>query len=126
MSKKLMHQIRNYILVIIGTFLLAFGSVIFLTKCELVAGGISGIAIIIQHGFNNSGVYVYDYVVAGLTVISWLAGLLFVGKDFAIHSYLLEYLYLIRSPLILQANKKLVTSSYVVYSVESLLEEESR
>lgn len=94
MSKKLMHQIRNYILVIIGTFLLAFGSVIFLTKCELVAGGISGIAIIIQHGFNNSGVYVYDYVVAGLTVISWLAGLLFVGKDFAIKTALSSALYI--------------------------------
>lgn len=94
MSKKLMHQIRNYILVIIGTFLLAFGSVIFLTKCELVAGGVSGIAIIIQHGFNGSGVYVYDYVVAGLTVISWLVGLLFVGKDFAIKTALSSALYI--------------------------------
>lgn len=94
MSKKLIHQIRNYILVIIGTFLLAFGSVIFLTKCELVAGGISGIAIIIQHGFNNSGIYVYDYVVAGLTVISWLVGLLFIGKDFAIKTALSSTLYI--------------------------------
>ena len=48
-KKQVLKQISNYTAVIIGTFLLAFGSVIFLTKPELVAGGISGIAIIIQH-----------------------------------------------------------------------------
>lgn len=94
MSKKLLLQIRNYILVIIGTFLLAFGSVIFLTKCELVAGGISGIAIIVQHGFNSQGIYVYDYVVAGLTIISWFIGLIFVGKDFALKTALSSALYI--------------------------------
>ena len=91
MSKKVVHQIRNYILVILGTFFLSFGSVIFLTECELVAGGMSGIAIIIQHFFT---VRIYDYVVAGLTVFFWLLGLIFVGKDFAIKTALSSALYI--------------------------------
>ena len=93
MSKKtLLTQIQNYVLVIIGTFFLAFGSVIFLTQCELVAGGISGIAIIANHFAVN--VNIYDYVVAGLMVIFWLIGLIFVGKDFALKTLLSSVLYI--------------------------------
>lgn len=72
----------NYFLVILGTFLLAFGTVIFLTKCELVSGGLSGIGILVQHQFPD--IILYDYVVSGLTVIFWIIGLIFLGKDFAI------------------------------------------
>lgn len=91
MSRKTLNIIRNYILVILGTFFLAFGSVIFLTECELVAGGMSGIAIIVQHFFS---VPVYDYVVAGLTVFFWLLGLIFVGKEFALKTALSSALYI--------------------------------
>ena len=92
MDKKLvLKQTSNYIAVILGTFLLAFGSVIFLTKAELVAGGISGIAIIIQHFVD---VQIYDYLVAGLTVFFWLLGLKFVGKDFALKTALSSALYI--------------------------------
>ena len=90
-KKRLLKQINNYTAVIIGTFLLAFGSVIFLTKSELVAGGISGIAIIIQHYVD---VAIYDYLVAGLTVLFWLIGLIFLGKDFAFKTALSSLLYI--------------------------------
>ena len=90
MSKKTINVIRNYILVIIGTFFLSFGSVIFLTQCELVSGGLSGIAIIIQHFV---AIKIYDYVVAGLTVLFWIIGLIFLGKDFAVKTALSSLLY---------------------------------
>ena len=79
MRKNIYKQLLNYFLVIIGTFILSFGSVIFLSECELVSGVISGIAIIFQHYFT---IQIYDYAVAGLTVVLWLIGLIFVGKDF--------------------------------------------
>ncbi len=92
MDKKLvLKQVSNYVAVILGTFLLAFGSVIFLTKAELVAGGISGIAIIIQHFVDLA---IYDYLVAGLTVFFWLLGLIFLGKDFALKTALSSALYI--------------------------------
>ena len=92
MSKKIViRQINNYLAVIIGTFFLAFGSVIFLTKPELVAGGISGIAIIIQHFV---AIDIYDILAAALTVFFWLLGLFFVGKDFALKTLLSSVLYI--------------------------------
>ena len=90
-KKRVLKLINNYVSIIVGTFLLAFGSVIFLTKAELVAGGISGIAIIIQHFFITP---IYDYVVAGLTVFFWLLGLIFLGKDFALKTALSSALYI--------------------------------
>lgn len=90
-NKIVIKQIINYLLVTIGTALLAFGSVIFLTELELVAGGLSGIAIIIQHFFQTQ---IYDIVVAILTVIFWLIGLIFVGKDFAMKTLLSSLLYI--------------------------------
>ena len=80
MAKKWTKQLLNYFLVALGTLVLAFGTVVFLTKCELVAGGVSGIAIIIQHFVD---VKIYDYLIAGLTTLFWIIGLIFCGKDFA-------------------------------------------
>lgn len=90
-KRRVLKQVNNYVAVILGTFLLAFGSVIFLTKSELVAGGISGIAIIIQHFVASN---IYDYLVAGLTVFFWVLGLIFLGKDFALKTALSSALYI--------------------------------
>ena len=90
-NNKVLKLIHSYILVAIGTFVLSFGSVIFLAKCELVSGGISGIAIIIQHFVD---INVYDYAVAGLMAITWLIGLIFVGKSFAIRTLFSTALYI--------------------------------
>lgn len=89
-NKRILKIAHSYLLVAIGTFVLAFGSVIFLAKCELVSGGISGIAIIIQHFID---INVYDYAVAGLMVITWLIGLIFVGKSFAAKTLFSTLLY---------------------------------
>ena len=90
-KNKVLRLIHSYILVAIGTFVLAFGSVVFLAKCELVSGGISGIAIIIQHYVD---INVYDYAVAGLMVVTWLIGLLFVGKSFAARTLFSTFVYI--------------------------------
>ena len=97
-KKHVVKQITNYIAVILGTFLLAFGSVIFLEKSNLVAGGVSGIAIVVQHavrvGLNDMSIRIYDYVVYGLMVIFWVLGLIFLGKDFALKTLLSSLLYI--------------------------------
>ena len=89
--KKILREIRNYILVAVGTLILAFGSVIFLSRTEIVAGGVSGIAIIVNHFFD---INIYDYVVAASTVILWIIGLIFVGKDFALKTLFSSILYI--------------------------------
>lgn len=90
-KKRVLKLVNNYVAIVLGTFLLSFGSVIFLTKAELVAGGVSGIAIIIQHFVD---IAIYDYLVAGLTILFWLIGLIFLGKDFALKTALSSLLYI--------------------------------
>lgn len=90
-KKRVLKLVNNYVAIVLGTFLLAFGSVIFLTKAELVAGGVSGIAIIIQHFVD---IAIYDYLVAALTVLFWFIGLIFLGKDFAFKTALSSLLYI--------------------------------
>lgn len=90
-SKKVLKTIHSYLLVAIGTFILSFGSVVFLAKSELVSGGISGIAIVIQHFVD---INIYDYAVAGLMAITWLIGLIFVGKIFALRTLFSTALYI--------------------------------
>ena len=91
MSKNIKKQIWNYLLVAFGTIILAFGTVIFLTRCELVAGGVSGMAIIIQHFFKEN---IYDYLVAAFTLLFWIIGLIFCGKDFAIKTLFSSLVYI--------------------------------
>lgn len=87
--------IFNSLLVLFGNIFLAFGTAIFLTKLDIVAGGLSGIGIIIQHFVGNSplvggwigeiiGKSVIDLVVFALTWILWAVGLIFLGKEFAL------------------------------------------
>lgn len=87
--------ITNIFLVLLGNFSLAFGTAIFLTKLDIVAGGLSGIGIIIQYfvgqptiftGFwaQVFGTTIIDIVVFALTWILWGIGFIFLGRDFAI------------------------------------------
>lgn len=105
-KKAVVKQVLNYFLIILGTFLLAFGSVIFLEKSNLVAGGVSGIAIIVQHisrvATGNEALLIYDYVIYGLMVAFWVIGLIFLGKDFALKTLLSTLVYMGLSTLFLR------------------------
>lgn len=73
------------VIVILGTFVVAFGNVCFLVPMEINAGGLNGIAIIIRHFVPDTyKVLSYNIVVTTLSIIFWLLGLILVGKEFAI------------------------------------------
>ena len=77
--------ILRTLLVIVGTFLVVFGSVAFLVPLDINAGGLSGIGIIARFfAATEHKVLVYNLVVDGLAVLLWLVGLLFIGKEFAL------------------------------------------
>lgn len=96
--KKLMSKInvKNLILqifvVIIGSFLLSFGNVVFLEPASINAGGLNGIAIIVQQFFRNGSETVlaiaYNVTIYSLSIILWIIGLIFLGKDFALKTLL--------------------------------------
>lgn len=82
--------ICNNFLIIIGSFLLAIGAAVFLTNLSIVAGGLSGVAIIVQHYVDFQ---VIDIVVWGLTVILWFVGLFTIGKEFSLKTLLSSIAY---------------------------------
>lgn len=92
--------ICNNFLIIVGSFLLAIGTGVFLTRLSIVSGGIGGIAIIIQHYYSNT--QIIDIVVAFLTAILWFVGLIFCGKDFAFKTLLASILYPVFLSIILR------------------------
>ena len=84
-KKELWIHIARIALVILGTVLVAFGSVAFHVPLDINAGGLSGIGITVRYFVpENMKVLVYNLVVTIASVILWLVGLLFIGKEFAI------------------------------------------
>ena len=78
------------ILIIFGSFLLAIGTGIFLSRLSIVAGGLSGIGIIIQHYVDFQ---ILDIVVWVGTAILWVVGLFTVGKEFSFRTLLSSIAY---------------------------------
>lgn len=78
-------------LVILGNALLAFGTTVFLVPQNLVAGGLSGVAIIIQNIF--PGTKIIDITVAILSWTLFLIGLVFLGKKFTLQTLISTIVY---------------------------------
>lgn len=77
--------ISKILIVILGTFLVAFGNVTFLVPLDINAGGLNGIAIIGRFFASDANkVLVYNLIVDISAVILWLVGLIFIGKEFAL------------------------------------------
>ena len=74
-KKEYMGQIKNVMLTVIGTLILAAGTAIFIVPFDLVAGGVSGLAIIITR-LIPSELITIDLVV---TVLTW--ALFLMGKS---------------------------------------------
>lgn len=108
-KKEILIMIRNLFFVIIGTAILACGSGIFLVPFNLVTGGMSGIAIILDYifpikigNFNSIDIYV--------TIITWVMyflGLFILGKSFAIKTLISSIVY----PPMLSLSLRLVESN---------------
>ncbi len=84
-KKEWLVAIYKVLIVILGTFLVAFGNVAFLVPLDINAGGLNGIAVIARYFTEDSmKVLVYNLVVDIAAVVLWLVGLIFVGKEFAL------------------------------------------
>lgn len=84
--------IKNLFLVVLGTVILAFGTAVFILPFNLVVGGVSGIALILD------ALLPYEFITVDLiiTVITWLLffiGLIVLGKDFAMKTLISTIVY---------------------------------
>lgn len=78
--------VKNFFLVVLGTGVLAFGTAVFLVPYELVTGGVSGIAIVLDSFSSDVLGFALgeDFYITVLTWVLFLLGWIFLGKDFAL------------------------------------------
>lgn len=91
-NKPLLEKIKSFALVFLGTLVLAFGTAVFLIPFELVAGGISGIAIVFSE-LTGGSVLTVEAAITTLTWASFLLGLFALGKGFALKTLLSSAVY---------------------------------
>jgi len=89
---ELLVQAKSFLLIIGGTLILSVGSAIFLLPFELVSGGVSGIAIIINR-FLPEGLISVDMIVTVITWLLFFIGLIVLGKAFAMKTLLSTIVY---------------------------------
>ncbi len=100
-NKEIRNRIRNIGLVILGTLILAFGTAIFILPFDLVAGGMSGLAIVIDALIPIEAITV-DLIITVLTWGLFLIGLIFLGKDFAMKTLISAIVYPVAISLFLR------------------------
>ena len=84
-KKEWTKAILKALVVVLGTFVVAFGNVAFLVPLDINAGGLNGVAIIAKYFVaENAKVLVYNIIVDAASVALWLIGLIFIGKEFAL------------------------------------------
>lgn len=105
-------QIKNTVLIIVGTFIIAFGTALFIIPFNLVAGGMPGIGIILNKllssipFFANFSVVTYASL---LNCVLFVLGLIILGKTFALKTFVSAVTY----PIALYLCELLVTTNFL-------------
>ena len=90
-KNELIRQAKNVMLVILGTLVLAFGCAVFMLPFQLVTGGVTGISIIIDSVIK--GAIPIDVIIAVITWGLFIIGLIVLGKEFALKTFLSSLIY---------------------------------
>ncbi len=106
-KKDYFRYFRRLFMIVIGTLFLTFGTAAFLTPYNIVTGGISGIGIVIQNIFfkGDNAQNIVDIVAVALNIITFIVGLIFLGKRFAFQTFLSVIIYSISLPLFMRVLK---------------------
>ena len=84
-KKEWRKSILKTLMIVIGTTIMTFGGIAFLVPLNINSGGLSGIAIVVRFFVpDDMKVLVYNLVTDIATVILWVVGLLFIGKEFSL------------------------------------------
>ena len=89
--KAFIKTLKNFLLVIFGTFTVSAGVAIFLFQFHLVSGGVAGISTILEqitNGFISQSAFA-----SILTWAAFLAGFMVIGRDFALKTLVSTIVY---------------------------------
>lgn len=86
-QRKILGEVFNVFLVILGCVIMAFGDALFIAPCNIISGGVSSVGIIVNFFVKSAtGFECTDIVVAVFQVLLWVLGLVVLGKKFSIHT----------------------------------------
>lgn len=91
-KKRILREILNIFLVIVGSAVLAFGDAAFITPLNLVTGGVISVGVIVQY-FVGDAFQVVDLITWGMQLILLVVSFIFLGKKFTMHTILATILY---------------------------------
>ena len=89
--QEILQIIKNVLLTIVGTIVLAFGVAVFIVPFELITGGVSGLALIFE-----AVVPLEISIDLYVTILTWalfLLGLFILGRDFALKTLISTIVY---------------------------------
>lgn len=91
-KSEVLTTLKNIFLVIAGTLILSFGSAVFIIPFDLVTGGVSGIAIILNKIIPIEFLTV-DLIITITTWLLFFVGLFVLGKSFALKTLISTIIY---------------------------------
>lgn len=87
---------KNTLLIVLGTFIIAFGTGIFLIPFDLVTGGVSGLGIVLNTFLRDvpffSSISAATYASVANTLL-FIVGLIFLGRRFALKTFVSALVY---------------------------------
>ena len=95
-KKRRMRLVKDTLLVILGTAILALGAGLFIIPFNLVTGGVSGLGIVLEHWLDDVPVLTDITAEVYASVLVWLlffVGLFFLGKMFAVQTLISTIVY---------------------------------
>ncbi len=104
-QRKILGEVGNVLLVILGCIIMAFGDALFIAPCNIISGGVSSVGIIVNFFVKNAtGFECTDIVVAVCQVLLWVLGLIVLGKKFSAHTLIAMIVYPATFSLIYRLN----------------------
>ncbi len=85
-------NIKNILLMILGTLILSFGTAVFIIQFDLVVGGMSGLSLILK-AFIKWEFLTVDRIITILTWLLFFAGWIILGRGFAIKTLISAIFY---------------------------------
>jgi len=85
-------RIKNIILIILGTIILAFGNAVFIIPFNIVFGGVTGVSIVLNKLFSLPYLSV-NLFIAVLTWAMFFVGLFVLGRSFALKTLISTLIY---------------------------------
>ncbi len=91
--KSVWHTVKNTALVVLGTLMIAFGASVFQVPFNLIAGGMTGLAIVLAKIPLGALVLTEDFYIAVMTWGFFAIGLVLLGKKFAMKTLISTLVY---------------------------------